>query len=212
MTFATASGVSALLAASLRLRARAKPAPGPKLPALFLVTDPDRTPDPCGAARRLPRGCGVIFRAFGASDAIAAGLRLRRIAAERRLVLLVGADPALALAIGADGVHLPERLAFRAGPISRAHPRWIVTAAAHGLRAVLAAQKAGAHAVLLSPALPSRSRSAGRPLGPVRFSALVRSSARPVFALGGVNYKTAPRLLGSGAAGFAAVEALAPRT
>ncbi len=62
---------------------------------------------------------------------------------------------------------------------------------------------------MISPVFPSRSPSAGAPLGPVRFAALVRRVKRPVYALGGVNTKTAPRLIGSGAAGIAAVEALA---
>ncbi len=159
-------------------------------------------------AERLPRGCGLIFRAFGAADALAVGRRLRAIADARGLVLLVGADEALASAIGADGVHLPERLAHRAGPIRRQRPDWIVTIAAHGRAALIAAARAGADAALLSPAFESASPSAGRPLGPTRFTALARAAAVPVYALGGVNMKTAPRLLGSGAAGLAAIGAL----
>ncbi len=55
----------------------------------------------------------------------------------------------------------------------------------------------------------SRSPSAGRPLGPVRFAALARQAGLPVYALGGVKTKNAPRLKGSGAAGLAMVEGLA---
>lgn len=149
-----------------------------------------------------------MFRAFGATDALAVGRRLREIADARGLVLLVGADEALAQAIGADGVHLPERLVHRAGPIRRRHSRWIVTAAAHGRAGLVAAARAGADAVLLSPAFESASPSAGRPLGPARFATLARTARVPVYALGGVNMKTAPRLLGSGAAGLAAIGAL----
>jgi thiamine-phosphate pyrophosphorylase len=54
----------------------------------------------------------------------------------------------------------------------------------------------------------SASPSAGRPLGPVRFAALARRAGLPVYALGGVRTKNAPRLLGSGAAGLAMVEGL----
>ncbi len=173
-----------------------------------MVTDPARTPDPAAIARRLPRGAGVIFRAFGSADALETGRALAAVARRRGLVLLVGADETLAARIGAQGVHLPERLAHLAGPIKRRRPGWIVTVAAHGLAALLKARRAGADAVLLSPVFPSASSSAGAPLGPVRFAGLVRSGRTAVFALGGVNERTAPRLLGSGAAGIAAVDGL----
>jgi len=179
------------------------------LPALMLFTDPERTPDPEAAADRLPRGAGVVYRAFGAPDAVARGRRLAAIARRRGLVLLAGADPELASRIGADGVHLPERLAARAGAVRRARPGWIVTAAAHGLPAARRALAAGADAVVISPAFPSRSPSAGRPLGALRLAALVRGGAFPAYALGGVSERTAAKLLGTGVVGIAAVAALA---
>lgn len=149
----------------------------------------------------------VIFRAFGAAGAEARGRALKAVARRRRLVLLVGADPELARRIGADGVHLPERGAHRARALKRARPDWVVTAAAHSLPAARRAFRHGADAVLLSAVFASRSPSASAPLGPVRFSALVREAGGPVYALGGVNELTAPRLVSSGAIGVAAVEA-----
>jgi thiamine-phosphate pyrophosphorylase len=129
---------------------------------------------------------------------------LRRIAWARGLKLLIGQDWRLAARIGADGVHLPERLAHRAQALRRAHPRWIVTAAAHSAEAA----RAHADAVVVSPVLPSRSPSAGPPLGPVRLAALVRASGRPAYALGGIDNKTARRLIDAGLVGLAAVDGL----
>ncbi len=182
---------------------------GKALPRLLFFTDPARTPDPAAAMARLPRGAGVVYRAFGAPDADVVGRRLARIAARRGLVLLVGADARLAARIGAAGVHLPERLAGQAGAIRRRRPAWLVTCAAHSAAAIALASRAGAHAAVVSPVFPSASPSAGRPLGPVRFAALVRAARLPVYALGGVNARTARRLAGTRAAGLAAVEALA---
>lgn len=188
------------LAASLRPRV----APRKPLPRLLFVTDPDRTPDPVAVAARLPAGWGVIYRAFGRPNALETGLHLRKITRLNGLSLLVGADPELARAIEADGLHLPERLvgelATEAG--------WIVTAAAHSAKAITRAAGAGCDAVLVSPVFPSRSPSATQPLGRAAFTALVAASPLPVYALGGVNTKTAPELVGSGAAGFAMVEAV----
>lgn len=186
--------------------ARRKPRSSPALPFLVLVTDPARTPDPVAAAARLPRGAAVIFRGFGRPEAGELAARLASLARRRGLVLLVGADAALAARVGAAGVHLPERNLHLARRLKAARPGWLVTGAAHSRRALVRAARSGVDAALLSPAFASRSPSAGRPLGPVRFTALARGSRIPVLALGGIDARTARRI--SGAAGLAAVEAL----
>jgi thiamine-phosphate pyrophosphorylase len=175
----------------------------------LFFTDPVRTPDPAAVLARLPPGAGVVYRAFGAPDAAETGRRLLRLARRKRLTLLVGADAALAAAIGADGVHLPERLAWWARALRRARPGWLVTAAAHSWSAIVKARRSGADAAVVSPVFPSASPSAGRPIGALRFAQLVRGAGLPVYALGGVNAATARALTHSGAAGLAAVEALA---
>lgn len=192
------------VAASLRPRVTGeKPLPG-----LLFVTDPARTLDPAAVARRLPAGCGVIYRAFGAPDGLTVARTLRIIASDRALVLLIGADADLAEACGADGVHLPERALADAADLRRRRPTWILTAAAHSLEAVQAAARVGCDAVLVSAVFPSHSPSAGPAMGLAAFTALVRAAALPVYALGGVNARTAPALSGSGAQGLAVVEGL----
>jgi thiamine-phosphate pyrophosphorylase len=181
---------------------------GKALPRLLFFTDPARTPDPEAAIRRLPRGAGVVYRAFGDPRAVETGRRLVSAARRRGLRLLAGADAGLASRIGADGVHLPERGAAKAGALRRARPGWIVTCAAHGAAAIVLARRAGADAVVVSPVFASASLSAGRPLGALGFAQLVRGARLPVYAMGGVNASTARRLARSGAAGLAAVEAL----
>jgi thiamine-phosphate pyrophosphorylase len=149
----------------------------------------------------------VVFRAFGAADAETQGAELAAIARARGLVLLVGADAALAQRIGAAGVHLPERLAHRARRLKAAHPRWIVTAAAHSARAARRALAFGADAVVVSAVFESRSVSAGAPLGPLRLAILARWAGGPVIGLGGVDNKKARLLKDTGLTGLAAVDA-----
>lgn len=175
------------------------------LPSLLFFTDPVRTPDPEAMAARLPAGSAIVYRHFGAPDAEDRARRLRAITRRRGVKLLIGADAALAARIGADGVHLPERLAHRALALKRAHPRWIVTSAAHSLAA---ARTSRADAVVVSVAFPSKSASAGAALGPIRLAALVRGAGRAAYALGGVNEKTARRLRDAGLIGLAAVDGL----
>lgn len=154
----------------------------------------------------LPPGSGVVFRAFGAPDAETRARRLLALCGNGRLKLLIGADARLAARIGADGVHLPERLAGRARAVRR--PGWLVTAAAHSERAARRALAAGADAAVVSVAFTSRSLSAGAPMGPVRLAALARSVPGPVYGLGGINNETARRLKDAGLMGIAAVEGL----
>lgn len=192
------------LAGSLRPRFT----PEKPLPPLLFVTDPQRTPDPEAVAAQLPAGCGVIYRTFGAPDALARAKALKAIAVERGLVLLIGADDALASACGAHGLHLPEQQAARARDLGRANPDWLLTAAAHGPEAVRRAAEAGCDAALVSTVFASRSASAGAPMGVPAFRALVQAAPLPVYALGGVTLETAPDLAGSGAQGLAMVEGL----
>ena len=194
----------AALAASLRPRLpSAKP-----LPRLIFVTDPARTPDVEAVAGRLPAGAGIIYRAFSAPDALARATRLAAIARARGLVLLIGADAALAATVGAGGVHLPERDLVRANGLKAEHPGWIVTGAAHSLEAAWLAADFGCDAVLASTVFPSASPSAGTPMGATTFTAFVAAAPLPVYALGGVNVKTARELVDSGAVGFAMVDGL----
>jgi thiamine-phosphate pyrophosphorylase len=119
----------------------------------------------------------------------------------------VGADAHLAARIGAHGVHLPERAAGRARALKRRRPDWIVTAAAHTLRAARRAKAAGADAAVVSVVFASRSPSARAPIGPLRLALLARAAGLPVYALGGVNESTAKRLKDLPLAGLAAVDA-----
>ena len=167
-----------------------------------MFTDPVRTPDPEALARALPDEAALVYRSFGAPEAEAIARRLQAIVALRGGLLLIGADADLATRVGADGVHLPQRLAGTAQGMKGRFR--LVTAAAHSLRA---ARVAGPDAVVVSAVFPSDSPSAAPPMGPVRFAALARAAGRPVYALGGVTNETARRLRSTGAAGLAGIEA-----
>ena len=201
------SGASGLWRAALKLGRGGRRRKG--LPPLLLFTDPDRTPDPVRIAARLPRGAGVVFRPFDRPEALAQGPALRRLCARRRLVFLVGADARLAARLRADGVHFPQRLAGRRGEIRRLPRRWIVTAAAHDIPAVLRERRCGFAALVISPVFASASPSAGRPIGPQHLAAMVRAARLSVYALGGIKAGNVARLGLAGVAGVAAVDALA---
>ena len=175
---------------------------------LFFLTDRERTPDPVAVAERLPPGAAVIHRTFGAADAPETAQALRAATRRRGCLLLIAPDEALAAACSADGLHLPERMLGEGSTVRRRHPGWVLTGAAHSAAAVQAA--ADLDAVLVSTVFASASPSAGALIGVGGLAELARGADVPLIALGGVNSETARLLIGSGAAGLAAVEAWLP--
>ena len=173
---------------------------------MLFFTDPVRTPEPWRTAERLPEGAGVVYRAFGAHDAEAVGQRLRRITTDRGVRLLIGLDADLAVRIGADGVHLPERAAGQAAVLRARHPDWLLTAARHLPEG---AAPDGLDALVLSPIFKAGGTSSDKTqLGVEAIGVTARTSNLPVYALGGVGMETVDWLAGSGACGFAAVQAI----
>lgn len=186
---------------------RAKPSlshAGQPLPRAFFVTDPVRTPDPLAIVRRLPRGFGVIWRHYGASNRLELGRRLAKACRRRGVILLVSADPALAARIGAHGVHWPE---LRLGGVRPRRPGIIETASAHTRAAIARADRLGVDAVIVSAVFPSRSPSAGPAIGELRFRLIARAAPLPVYALGGITAANVARAM-THTAGWAAVDAV----
>lgn len=173
------------------------------------MTDAVRLTDPTAAVTRLPRGSAVIVRHPDPAERERLARHLLGLCRPRGLRLMIAGDVRLAVAVG--GLHLPEAMLRhgRRGWRGFRRPGWLVTAAAHSPAAIQVAVRAGVDAVLLSPVFATASHPDARPLGPLRFAALVRQSPIPVYALGGVSAASASRLITSGAAGFAAIGGLA---
>ena len=122
-------------------------------------------------------------------------------------MFLVADDPALAVRVQADGVHLPQRRLAALGGLRARFPHWFLTVAAHDATALVAAQRGGADAVFLSPAFATASHPDARVLGPVRFAALAASVHLPVLALGGIDGDSVQRLAPARVAGVGLIGA-----
>lgn len=191
-----------------RTAGRLNRAGGPRrLPPLVLMTDDERLVDPIGAAWALPRGSLVIIRARRSEDRASLAAWLKPIARSRNLRLLAAADPALAVRARLDGLHLPEARACEASHWRALHPNWLITIAAHSLRAVALAKHADA--ALLAPVFATVSHRDRPPLAPVRANQIARHARVAVYALGGIDNRGALRLAGRNYAGIAAISALA---
>ena len=109
--------------------------------------------------------------------------------------MLIGADPDLAIQVGADGVHFKRDKSLIRPKIWRARcPEWIVTMA--GIKSGhYSADLSLLDGLLVSSVFKSQSPSAGPPTGVKAFTNYAKTLDCPVFALGGINARTAHVLL-----------------
>ncbi len=161
----------------------------PAAPRIWLVTDARNDAALARAITRLPKGSGVIFRHYHLAEAErrARFAAMAQTARARRLPTVLAGDARRARAWGAAGAYgAPHALGPRTGGLR--------IAAAHSLRELAAAHRAGADAVLLSPVFATRSHPGAPVLGPVRLLLLAKHARAPVVALGGMTARRARRL------------------
>jgi 8-oxo-dGTP diphosphatase len=99
--------------------------------------------------------------------------------------LLVNADPAVANALDADGVHLPAKrfMHLRERPLGLDK---LVAASCHDEAELAQAARIGCDFCVLSPVLPTASHPGAPTLGWERFRRLCLGASLPVYALGGM--------------------------
>lgn len=172
------------------------------------MTDSKRLADPVEIAKYMPMGSAIIYRHFGKEDRVQEAEALRQVTFERGQQFLIGHDPELAIATGADGVHFrrdsPRSLS---GLWRKRCPGWILTMAGFKTEAVFAQPIHDLDALIISSVFESQSPSAGDPIGLVKFTSLCQKLDVPVIALGGINAGNASKIETSGASGLAAVSA-----
>jgi thiamine-phosphate pyrophosphorylase len=133
---------------------------------------------------------------------------------EPRTALLVNSRTDVALAVGADGVHLPadDILPSQAREILSVYLRnskpesrsWLVGVSCHSLAEVARAAAEGADLAVFAPVFEKRDVSNARPAG---LDALREACGAgiPVLTLGGVRLENARACLAAGAAGIAGI-------
>lgn len=185
------------------------------LPGLIAMTDASRAPDPFEILERLPQEAMLVWRIHETDIPRAECLKLARAARMQHCRLLVTGSLRRASLPGIGGMHLAERVLttpYTDGFATRLRwlrPGFIVTAATHSQRAIVAAARAGVDAVLISPVFPTKSHPGAAVLGVTRFAHLAHFAASlglAAYALGGVvDKEKMRRLRHSGAKGIAGI-------
>ena len=164
------------------------------LPRVWMLTDERQGDALWNAVARLPRGAGVVVRHYSWPEEERHALARRL--ARRGLFVAFSGSEAAARRVGAQAVYGAER---RRGLLPRLFP-------VHNRAEIVAAERAGAALLLLSPVFPTRSHPGAGALGPLRFGLLARAARTPVIGLGGMTSRRFRRLWGLGADGWAAID------
>jgi len=192
--------------------AEAGPAPSRRLPVpcLMLVTD-----------RHLAGGQDALVAAV--DDAVAGGVnavqlrekdlrpaellllakRLREVTAGRA-TLLVNSSMEVALASGADGVHLPEA----APMVKRPSRPFLVGRSVHSREAAERAWAEGSDYLIAGPVFKTASHAGAEPAGVRLIESVTDAVAIPVLAVGGIDGGRVGDVVRSGASGVAVISAV----
>lgn len=141
--------------------------------------------------------------------------KLRTQSRDRRTALLINSRTDIALAVGADGVHLRSddisplqvrTIWQRAAPCGAGTPSRapLIGVSCHSPEQVQAAAAAGATFAVFAPVFEKKDSPDGQPAGLAQLERACRGSI-PVLALGGINLENAEACLRAGAAGIAAI-------
>ena len=184
------------------------------LPVVHLVTDRRLAPDLAARADAalagLPPGVAAIHlreKDLGGRELLALARALAAVCRARRQRLLVNDRVDVALAAGADGVHLPAAGVPPEDARRLVGVGALVGVSCHSAADVARARAGGASFAFLSPIFDTPSK---RPYGPPLGVEALRAAAGaglPLIALGGVTPDRVPALRAAGAAGVAAIRA-----
>lgn len=114
--------------------------------------------------------------------------------------VLINSDVALAKEVGADGVHMNS---LQLGACNARPGLSWCAASCHSIHDLHLANKLGLDWVVLSPVLPTRSHPGAEHLGWKKFAQMVKESAIPVYALGGLCHEDMKEAWQHGAHGIA---------
>jgi thiamine-phosphate pyrophosphorylase len=136
-------------------------------------------------------------------------LELRELTCEYGSKLFINDRIDIAMAVGADGVHLGVGSIPVVEARKLAGPNLLIGYSSHSTAEARRAEAEGADFVTFGPVYQTASKlSYGAPLGVTALKDVCQTLSIPVFALGGVNPANVAEVLSCGAAGIALISAI----
>ena len=127
---------------------------------------------------------------------------------EKGAVSIINDDVDIALASGADGVHVGQEDLAAGRAREALGPDKIIGVSAHSVEEALAAQAAGADYLGVGAAFVTGTKTDARPITRETIRAVTAAVSIPAVAIGGITRENLPQLSGCGLQGVAVVSAL----
>ncbi|MEZ0361434.1 MAG: thiamine phosphate synthase [Hydrogenobacter sp.] len=131
-------------------------------------------------------------------------LKAREITKEYSAILLINDRIDVALAVGADGVHLPQN-GIPPSCVRKMKKDLIVGFSAHDLESALYAESEGADFITLGPIFKTSSHPDAEPIGLNALKEISKRVSIPVYALGGISWERIKLCYKNGAYGIAGI-------
>ncbi|WP_130472831.1 thiamine phosphate synthase, partial [Candidatus Magnetaquicoccus inordinatus] len=180
------------------------------IPSLLLITDPtlgQHLPQQVTAALRGGvKHLLLRHKQATAGEMLRLAQEMQSLTRAYRAALLIHDRLDIALAVAADGVHLPEH----GLPTAIARTLWpgLLGRSCHSVESARQALQEGADYVTLSPLFATSSHPEATPLGLERFRSWRQQIHGPVLALGGIHKENAHLARAAGADGVAMIRGL----
>ena len=182
---------------------------GNKLPKIIIVFDDKVFNEKKFSKLKIPKETAFLLRSYKIKERKKIAKQLLKFCKMKKIKLLIGSDIKLAKNINADGVHFPEYM-IKENKVNwvvfkklKLEKEWIVTMAAHNLKALKNGENYSIDAALLSPIFPSKSHPKKKSLGINKFSKIIKKTNMPIYALGGINVKNVKSLFDINITGYA---------
>jgi thiamine-phosphate diphosphorylase len=158
------------------------------------------------AARAAGGGAAMIqVRAKTLATRELAALVRDVVAVARGVPVLVNTRTDVALACGANGVHLPSDGLAADAVRSIAPAGFLIGVSCHTPVELVRAEREGADFAVYGPVFPTASHPQAAPIGLEALATAARAVGIPIYALGGITEENAPLCITVGAAGVAGI-------
>jgi thiamine-phosphate pyrophosphorylase len=188
--------------------------PASPIRGLYVIVDPEQTQgrDPVDVARQaLEGGASLIQWRDKARDKGEQLPRLRAVhdlCREHGALLIVNDHADLALAAGADGVHLGQKDLPAAAVRAFVPAGFIVGVSTNNVEEARRAQAEGASYVAVGALFSTASKAVTRPASPQRLREVKQAVSVPVVGIGGINEGNIDEVLAAGADAVAVISAV----
>ena len=188
-------------------------ASSPRLPGLCLVTDssvPLHAPLEEVVAEAVSGGVGMVQvreKSLSTGDLYELAAKLRRVTLGKAL-LMVNDRLDVALAVEADGVHLPSHSLPACVVKKLGGGRLLVGRSVHSVEEAVVAESDGADYLILGTIYGTASHPGRPPSGPWLIEAVKARVRTHVYAIGGINASNAGEVMRAGADGVAVIRSI----